>query len=196
MTATRAARSWDDTTAGRVIIMVSSSVAAVLVIAGLVYAAGTGPRHQAALAAAGCEPNLSPSGLQCTTVQQLTSRYTAIMTPLSEQLNADAAAYSANEARHLAAAETALTAEVTSEDAFGTGLAAIDFPPAAAPAAQALARANQVCVKLTAEQARSSSLSQLRSFDHQIQVAGATAQSDRQLVLEALEAPRATPSPR
>ena len=49
-------------------------------IAGLAYAAGTGGRHKAALAFAQCEPNLSPSGLQCTTVQMLTRQYTAIMT--------------------------------------------------------------------------------------------------------------------
>ena len=52
----------EETTAGGVILMAISFLAAVLVLAGLVYAAGTGERHKAALAAAGCEPNLSPSG--------------------------------------------------------------------------------------------------------------------------------------
>ena len=57
----------EQTTAGSVILVAISLLTAFLVIAGLGYAAGTGGRHKAALAAAGCEPNLSPSGLQCTT---------------------------------------------------------------------------------------------------------------------------------
>ena len=58
---------------GGVILMVSSSLAALLVIAALIYAIGIGQRHEAALAAAGCEPSLSPSGQQCTTAQMLAS---------------------------------------------------------------------------------------------------------------------------
>jgi hypothetical protein len=66
------------TAAGRIMLMAISFLAAVLVIAGLLYATGTDERHKAALAAAECEPNLSPSGLQCTTVQMLNSQYMAI----------------------------------------------------------------------------------------------------------------------
>jgi hypothetical protein len=115
----------EQTTAGGVIIAVSSVLAALLVIAGLCYASGTGARHQAALAAASCEPNLSPSGLPCTTAQMLASEYMAIMTPASQQLNTDMAAYTASEKHNLAEAEAALTAEVTSERAFDTSLAAM-----------------------------------------------------------------------
>ena len=142
MSATHAGRGQDETAAGRVILMVSSILAAVLVIAGLVYAMGTPERHKAALAEAGCEPGLSPAGLQCTTAQMLASQYLAIMTPASQQLNADVAAYTASERHHLAAAEAALTAEVASEHAFDTSLAGIAFPPAIAPIAKALAQAD------------------------------------------------------
>jgi hypothetical protein len=60
MSQTHAPAGQERTTAGGVILLASSALAAVLVIAGLLYAAGTGPRHQAALAAAGCEPGLAP----------------------------------------------------------------------------------------------------------------------------------------
>jgi hypothetical protein len=177
------------TTAGGVILVVSSILAALLVAAGLLYASGTGARHKAALAAASCEPNLSPSGLQCTTAQMLASQYMAIMTPASQQLNTDLAAYTASESRNLAEAEAALTAEVTSEHAFDTSLAAITFPPAIAPIAKALVQANQARAELTAEQARSSSLTQLRSFNRRVQVAGAAVQTEMTLIGKALDSP-------
>jgi hypothetical protein len=183
------ARRGQEETSGRVILMVSSSLAALLVIAGLIYATGTSERHKAALAAAGCEPNLSPSGLQCTTAQMLASQYMAIMTPVIQQLNADVAAYTANERDNLAAAEVALEAEVTSEQAFDTRLAGIAFPPTIAPIAEALIQASQALAKLTAEQARSSSLTQLRSFNHQVQVASAAVQTDMKLIRKALDSP-------
>ena len=172
--------------AGGVILILSSLLAALLVAAGLMYAMGTSARHEAAITAAGCEPGLAPDGLQCTTAQMLTSQYTAIVTPASQQLATDMAAFTANERRNLAAAETALTAEVMSEHAFGTNLAAIKFPVTMAPIAKALIQANQARAKLTAEQAQALSLTQLRSFNHQIQTANAAVQADMKLLSRAL----------
>jgi hypothetical protein len=189
MSQTHASAGQEETAAGRVILMLSSALAAVLVIAGLIYATGTGQRHQAALAAAGCEPNLSPSGLPCTTAQMLASQYRAIMTPASQQLKADMAAYAASETGQLAAAEAALTAEVTTENALDTSLAGITFPPAIAPIANALIRADQARATLLAEQARSSSLSQLGSFNHRVQAASAAVQTEMKLILQALDSP-------
>jgi len=189
MSQAHAPRAPEQTTAGRVILAASSCLAAVLVIAGLLYAAGTGQRHQAALAAAGCEPGLSPSGLPCTTAQMLASQYTAIMTPASQQLDADMAAYTASERHHLAAAEAALTAEVTAENTFDASLAGIEFPPAIAPMARALIRADQARAKLIAEQARSSSLARLRSFNHRVQAASAAVQAQMTLILKAIDTP-------
>jgi hypothetical protein len=179
----------EQTTAGGVIIVVSSVLAALLVIAGLIYASGTGARHEAALAAASCEPNLSPSGLPCTTAQMVASEYMAIMTPATQQLNTDMAAYTASEKHNLAGAEAALTAEVTSERAFDTSLAAITFPPAIAPIAKALIRANQARAELTAEQARSSTLTRLRSFNPRVRVASAAVQTEMKLIRQALDSP-------
>jgi hypothetical protein len=179
----------DQTAAGAVILVVSSALAALLVIAGLIYATGTGQRHAAALAAAGCEPGLSPSGLQCTTQHMLTSQYLRILNPASQQVNADMAAYTASERHDLAASEAALAAEVASEKAFGSSLAGIEFPPAIAPIAKALVQADQGLVKLTAEQARSATLTQLRSFNHRVQVASAAVATKMKLILKALHSP-------
>jgi hypothetical protein len=179
----------EQTAAGAVMLIASSCLAGLLVIAGLVYAAGTGQRHEAALAAAGCEPNLSPSGLQCTTWQMLTSQYMAIVTPANQQLDADMAAYTASEGNDLAAAEAALKVEVTSENTLGTSLAGFPFPPAAAPAARALIRADQALATLTAEQAQSTTLTRLRSFNHRVQAAGTAVQTEMKLVHKALDSP-------
>jgi hypothetical protein len=176
-------------TAGGVIITVSSLLAAFLVIAGLIYATGASGRNKAALAAASCEPNLSPSGLQCTTAQMLASQYMAMLNPASQQLSTDAAAYIASEGSNLAAAEAALTAEVTSEHAFDRSLASMTFPPTIAPIAKALVRANQARATLTAEQARSSSLTLMRSFNSRAQVATDAVEAQMNLIHKALDSP-------
>jgi hypothetical protein len=174
-------------TADSVITVAISLLAAVLVVAGLAYATGNSQRHKAALAAAGCEPNLSPSGLQCTTVQMLTRQYTKIATPVVQQLNTDVAAYAASERHRLAAAESALTAEVTSENAFDASLARFPFPPAIAPMGKALIQANQARAKLTAEQARSSSLARLRSLNGRVRSASIAVQTEMKLIRKALD---------
>lgn len=179
-------------TAGGVIIMISSCLSALLLIAAIIYALGTGERTQAALAAAGCEPTLTPSMQLCTTQPMLASHYLAVITPATQQLNTDAAAYAASEGDHLAVAEAALTAEVTSERALDASLTAFAFPPAIAPLARALISANQARATLTAEQARSSSISRMRSFDHQVQLADATVQTQMRLVLNAVDTPLPT----
>jgi hypothetical protein len=191
MSATYVRGAQEETRAGGIILMITSSLAAVLVIAGLFYAMGTGARHEAALAAAGCEPGLSPSGLPCTTAQMLKSEYTAILTPDSQQLNADLAAYTANEGKSLAGAEAALMAEVTAERAFDTSLAGIAFPPAIAPIAKALFQADMARANLTAQQAQSSSLTRMRSFNQRVQGAGAAVQTELALLRKALDAPPA-----
>jgi hypothetical protein len=175
-------------TAGGFIVAVISILSAVLVIAGLGYAVGTGGRHKAALAAAGCEPNLSPSGLQCTTVAMLVGQYVKITTPATQELSTDKAAYTAAERHRLGAAEAALAAEVTTENSLTASLARFPFPPSVAPAARRLIQANGVRASLTAEQARSSSLSQMRSFNGRVKSASTAVQADMTLLRTALDA--------
>jgi hypothetical protein len=176
-------------TSGGIMIMTSSCLSALLLIAAIIYALGTSGREQAALAAAGCEPTLTPPMQQCTTQPILASQYLAVITPATQQLTTDAAAYAASEGDHLAVAEAALKAEVTSERALDASLTAFAFPPAIAPLARALINANQARATLTAEQAQSSSLSRMRSFDHQAQLADAAVQTAMKLVRAAVDAP-------
>ena len=176
-------------TRGGVIITAISCLSALLVIAALVYATGIGQRHTAALAAADCEPNLSPSGLQCTTVPMLTSEYMAIYTPASQQLSTDVSAYTAHERNNLAAAEAALAAEATCMRAFDTSMANFPFPPTVVPTAKAMIGADQVLATLTAEQAGSSSFTRMRSFDHRVQVDTAAVENELKLLRKALAVP-------
>ncbi len=170
--------------AGGVILAIAATLSAILVIAGLVYLAGNGPRHQRALAAAGCEPNLSPdpSDVPCTTVWEIERSYTKLTTTAIKQLDADAAAYTANEGINLAAAVAALRAETTSATALETSLARFPFSAFVAPRAKVLVQAIQDRVKLLAEQARSSTLAQLQSFNAQIDAGSAAIETDMNLL--------------
>jgi len=179
----------DDTRLGRLIIVTVSLLSAVLVIAGLIYATGTHARSAASAAALGCEPGLTSEAHDCITQPMLASEYMAIMTPASQQQNVDVAAYTSSEGGHLATAEAALTAEVMSEHSFDASLAGIQFPAAMTPLAQAVIQANQARAGLIAEQARSASLTQLRSFDHRVQLAGTAVQKAMSLLLKAIDTP-------
>jgi hypothetical protein len=206
------------TKAGSVILMVTSCLAAVLVMAGLIYYTGASGRHKAALAAAGCEPSLFIVGLPCTTQQMVISQYEAIVTPAGKQLNADMAAYRANDRHDLVGAEAALTAELETAQALDNSLVAVTFTPQnsararalitnaastgtpvpsaaviftsqATPTADALVQADQALATLLTEQARSSSLRQLRSFNHRVQAADAAVQTDMKLLRKVLATP-------
>ena len=204
---------------GGVLLVCISLLATILVIAGLVYALGTNARHKAAVLAADCEPTLYYMRLPCITQQMVISQYEATVNPAVKQLTADTAAYRTNETRNLVAAEAALTAEVATEQALDNSLVAMRFttqnraralslitnasstgnqtPPAGSitftpqmtVAADALIQANQALAKLTAEQARSSSLTLMRSFNARAEAAGVTVQTDMTLLLKAVHAP-------
>jgi hypothetical protein len=170
------------TFAGGVILAIVASLASILVLLGLIYAAGTPARHQRALAFAGCEPNLSPNGLPCTTVWQLEGRWTALTTSAVQQLNTDAATYAANESSNLAGAKAALTVELANAKAFDAKLTSFPFPPDVLARADALVGAIGARIKLIAEQVKSPTLAQMRSFDAQIDADGPVIQKDMSLV--------------
>jgi hypothetical protein len=184
----RYARDGDKSTrAGGVILATVAALSGLLVILGLYYATGTTARHKAAMAAADCEPNLMSVNVGCTTVQMLDSQYRSITNPAIEQLNADVAAYTAAERSNLTAAETAVRAEVATADGLVKGLAGIPFPPFATAQAAAATRAIQARVKVMTEQERSTSLSQLRSFNSRVDAAGTVIQTDLNLLTKAVE---------
>jgi hypothetical protein len=218
MSAAYVSASQDDTAAGKVIIIAVSCLSAILLIAALIYATGAGARHMGALLAADCEPSLFISGLPCTTQPMVVGRYEGIVTPADKELNADMIAYAATEGDDLVAAEAALTAAVGTEQALDSSLAAVMFTPQNRATALALitsavsngnpvpsaaitltpqmtaiasqlVRANQARAALTAEQARSSSLTKLRSFNHRVQVASAAVKTDMNLLLAAIDTP-------
>jgi hypothetical protein len=183
------ARSGQKTTrAGGFILAAVALLSTFLVLWGLYYATGIGARQKVALAAAGCEPNLSPipSDAPCTTVWMLERQWTKMTTPAIQQLNADVADYTLSARRSLARAESALTAEEATAKAFDTSLAQFPFPPAVSPASNSLIQAVQARITLTAEQARSSSLTQLRSFNGRVNASGAAIRTDLELVRKAL----------
>ncbi len=173
---------------GKVILVTVSAVSGFLVLLGLIYAVGTHARSAAAIAAAGCYPGTGSEAAPCTTPAMLASQYNTLASPVNKQLGIDMAAYTASESSNLVAAEGSLTAEVTAEQTFGTGLAGIKFPTAIAPFATVLIQANQARVTLTAKQAGSATLAQMRSYDHQVQAATATVDTDIKALIKAIQA--------
>jgi hypothetical protein len=203
---------------GGVLVVGIAILAGILVLAGLIYATGTPARHRAAVIAGGCEPSLFIKALPCITQAMVISKYQGIVTPAGRQLSADMAAYQASEQHNLVAAEAALTAEVATERALGSDLAAamftpqnkartlslitgaemiganvpsaaITLTPQATVIADALARANQALATLTAEQAHASSLTQMRSFNTRVATANTAVQTEVNLVLKTLRMP-------
>ncbi|HTW00143.1 MAG TPA: hypothetical protein VMF87_07560 [Streptosporangiaceae bacterium] len=208
----------EETAVGGVLLVAISILAAVLVLAGLFYAAGTSTRHKTALALNDCEPSMSPSGLPCNTQQMVLGQFEGIVTPVGKQLNADMVAYRTNERHHLAAAEAALTSEVATEQALNNSLAAAAYTsqnygnainlitlafdagnptpsaailltPQTTVMADALMRANQALAKLTAEQAKSATLTQLQSFNDRVDAANAAVLAEINAIHKVLAVP-------
>jgi hypothetical protein len=209
---------YEPETVGGFLVVAISILSAILVLAGLIYAAGTSARHKTALAVNNCEPSMSPSGLPCNTQQMVIGEFNGIVNPASKLLAGDMAAYRTNETRHLAAAEAALTSEVATEQAldnsltavaytsqnyanainlitiaFDTGAntpgAAILLTPQATATANAAIRDNRALATLTAEQAKSTSLTKLRSFNTRVAADTAAVEAEMKLIGKTLAAP-------
>jgi hypothetical protein len=204
--------------AGGVLLVAISIVAGILVLLGLVYATGAHARNKAALALNDCVPSLSKSGLPCNTQAMVLSQFQGIVTPVGKQLSADMVAYRANEGRNLAAAEAALTSEVATEQSLDSSLTAVAYTPQnyanaitlitvafdsgnptpsaailltpqTTVMANGLIQANQALTKLTAEQAKSTTLIQMRSFDSRVNAANATVVADINAIQKVLKVP-------
>jgi hypothetical protein len=209
---------YEPETVGGFLVVAISILSAILVLAGLLYAAGTSARHKTALAVNNCEPSMSPSGIPCNTQQMVISEYNGIVNPASKLLAADMAAYNVNEKHHLAAAEAALTSEVATEQALDNSLAAVAYTPQnyanainlitlafdsggntpgaailLTPQATAIAntamRDNQALATLTAQQAKSTTLTQLQSFNTKVAADTATVQAEMKLIGKTLATP-------
>jgi hypothetical protein len=182
-------------TAGGFIIGFVALFSAVVVIVGLAYASGAGQRRRILLAEGDCAPvaSLNTRGLDCTLESQLASQYEQMIAPVNQQMKTYVAAYAASELHNLPAAKGALTAEVALEDSLESSLKQFTFPPVFSAATNKLIGDNEALIKLTAKQARSSSLVQLRSFDGRVQAAINVVRADLTLVGKDLAKPP-TPS--
>jgi hypothetical protein len=209
---------YEPETFGGFLVVVLSILSGILVLAGLFYWTGAHARNQAALAVNDCEPSMSPSGIPCNTQQMVIGEYNGIVNPAGKLLAADMAAYRTNEKHHLAAAEAALNSEVATEQtldnrltaiaytpqnyanainlitiAFDTGAntpgAAILLTPQATAIANTAVRDNQALAKLTAQQAQSKTLAQLRSFNARVAADTTTVQAEMKLIGKTLAAP-------
>jgi hypothetical protein len=156
----------------------ASLLAAVVVVLAVVDTAG--PRQSGASAPpAAAAPKLSPSA----------ASYLAIAGAANHSLEVSNDGYKKNEAGNLAAAESDLRAEVAAESLFDKKLAEIPFPLSIASIVRALILANQQRGALTARQARSASLTQLRSFDSRHQATDAAVEVQVKLIRKALHLP-------
>jgi hypothetical protein len=209
---------YDPETVGGFLVVAISILAGILVLAGLFYATGTSARHKSALAVNNCEPSMSPSGIPCNTQQMVISEYNGIVNPVGKLLAADMAAYTVNERHHLAAAEAALNSEVATEQALDNSLAAVAYTPQnyanainlitiafdaggntpgaailltpqATAVANAAMRDNQALATLTAQQARSTSLTRLRSFNTRVEADTVAVQAEMKLIGKTLATP-------
>jgi hypothetical protein len=218
MSETYADDDYEPETFGGFLVIAISILSGILVLAGLFYWTGAHTRNQAALAVNNCEPSQSPSGLPCNTQQMVIGEYNGIVNPAGKLLAGDMAAYKVNEARHLAAAESDLTSEVATERALDSSLAAIEYssqnygnainlitvnfdagtptpgaailltPQATSIAARAI-RDNQTLATLTAEQAKSTTLAKLRSFNVRVAADTAAVEAEMKLIGTTLAEP-------
>jgi hypothetical protein len=151
-------------------------VAAVVVVLAIIYAAAPGTSGSAAAGA---------DARRCA----LARRYLAIAGPANNRLEVANDGYERDERNNLAAGRSDLRSEVATETSFDAQLAAIPFPPAIAAIARALIQANEQRSALTARQARSGSLAQLRSFDQQHRAGDAAVEVQVRLIRKALHLP-------
>jgi hypothetical protein len=148
-----------------------ATVAAIGVVGGLAVLAGGCSSGQSS--AASSQPQASPAaasspvttGISGADLRALARQYLKIATPANHLLDVENDGYGDNEHDNLAAARKDLLGEIATEHTFDRQILAIRFPAAIEAVARKLVTSNNARVALTAQQARSTSLAQLRSFD-------------------------------
>jgi hypothetical protein len=117
------------------------------------------------------------------------ARYLSLATAANHRLEVANDAYKKDALTSLAAAKADLRSEVATETSFDEQLARIKFPLSDAFIVRALIIANQRRGALTARQARSTSLAQLRSFDARHGAADAAVEVQVRLLRRELHLP-------
>jgi len=167
---------------GFLILAVSSTLAAVLLIGAGLYALAHITRAPVRLPA-------PPATAAQRHLTALAHSYLAIAGPSDKRLDAEEDAYADNEKDHLAAARASLRQQVATERLFDRQLAAITFPPALESTAHALTVANERRFRVTLLQARSATLARLRSLDAQRKAGDAAVEVEVRLLREQLRLP-------
>lgn len=160
-------------------------------------AGGVAAAAAAMILAGGCTAGRPVSGATTTApsttqtgsagrVAALADRYLAIAVPANHRLDTEVDGFADDERHHLAAAESELRAEVAAERWFDLRLTKIPFPAQIAAIARALVRANQSRIALTDREARSASITELRSFSSRHRAADAAVEAQVTLIRRAL----------
>jgi hypothetical protein len=146
---------------GFFILVGTSLIALILIIAVIAYYPGRGKR--------------------------IASQYTAVAAPAGQTLTTEAKAYNRDQLAHLAAARADLAKLVNTDLDFDAGIRAVQFPARIGTAS--LVNANEARIKLFRQQEKSTTLRQLQSFDKRDQTANAAVESQAQQVRTALGLP-------
>jgi hypothetical protein len=123
------------------------------------------------------------------TVKVLAREYLAIAVPANRRLDTEEDGFTDDERDDLAAAVADLRAQVRTERRFDQRLLKIPFPPRIDALARALVLVNQGRIAITNQQARSTSLTALRSADPLRQAADASVEAAAKLLRRALGLP-------
>jgi len=122
-------------------------------------------------------------------LKALAGKYLAIAVPANRRLDSEVDSFTDHEHGDLAVAKSDLTAETATERWFDQHLTGIPFPPAVAAMVRALIKANQSRIELTGKQARSTSLTELRSLNGKHRAADAAVEAEVRLIRRALRLP-------
>jgi hypothetical protein len=163
-------------------------------LAGLAAGCGSGqPSAASTSQPSQASPSSSPAAaateISRADVRALARQYLKIAKPANHRLDVDNDGYSDNEHDDLAAAQQDLRGEIATERRFDRQLLAIKFPAPVEAAARSLVRSNQARIKLTSQQARSTSLAQLRTFDKRHAAADAGLEDEARLIRVFLRLP-------
>jgi hypothetical protein len=162
---------------------------AVVLFVSVLLAAGCAGSHPAKTAAPARQVRTA-STVPAAQLHALAARYLAIAESANERLDHEVDGYEDNSRRNLSAAEADLRAQAATEHEFDRQLSRIPLPLPIAAMAQALIGANQIRIGLTRQQARSSSsLAQVRSFDHRHHAADAAVEAQVRAIRQALGLP-------
>jgi hypothetical protein len=123
---------------------------------------------------------------------RIASLYTSVAAPANQALTAEVAAYNRDQRTNLTAAKADLAKLIDTATTFDAGIIAVAFPGSASHAAARLVNADLARIKLFRQQAKATTLRQLRSFNTRDQVANALVAAQAQQTRLALGLPAAS----